>query len=126
MSKKAEIVLEWADGEYLFALKNAHIEELQTICKAGFGEIVQRVLLGRWFYKDISETIRLGFIGGGMGAIEAKNKRDFYMKVAPLADPNNPNSPEAVAKAILQAVTFGIEDLDLPPGEKEAGTNVDS
>lgn len=125
-NRKAEIVLEWADGEFLFALKGAQIEELQVLCKSGFGEIVQRVLMGKWYYKDIYETIRLGLIGGKMGAVEAKNKVQFYMSAAPLADPTNPNSPEAVAKAILQAVTFGIEDLNLPLGEKEAGTKEDS
>ena len=132
MTRKAEIILEWADGEFLFALKSKQIEELQVLCKAGFGELTQRVFLGTWFYRDIYETIRLGLMGGGMGAVEAKRKVDMYVDGQPLADPKaitkggNPNSPESVAKAILSAVTFGIDDLDLPTGEVEAGMKGDS
>lgn len=121
---KAEIALEWGDGEHLFALRGKEIEELEQVCgKVGFGAIYQRVNLGTWFFKDIYHTIRLGLIGGGMGAIEAKRLVDMYCGQTRIAAPlvRGPNSPEMVAQAILGAVMHGFEDI--APGEALAGEN---
>ena len=71
-TRRAEITLEWADGEYLFALKAKQIEEIQSLCKAGFGSVYQRVMKGEWHFGDIYHVIRMALIGGGMGAVEAK------------------------------------------------------
>jgi hypothetical protein len=118
MSLKAEVTLTWGDGEYLFALKGAQIEELERISeKVGFGAIYQRVALGVYKWSDLYNVIRLGLIGGGMGAVEAKKKTDFYIQ-APLEA--GPDSPLSVAKAVLGAVMFGFEDLQ-SSGEAEAG-----
>lgn len=119
---KAEIALEWGGGEHLFSLKGAQIEELEQVCgKAGFGVIFQRVMLGTWFWGDIYHSVRLGLIGGGMGAVEAKRLTDMYIGKdkpgVPLA--NGPNSPESIARAVLGAVMHGFEDI--PSGEAVAG-----
>lgn len=119
---KAEIVLEWADGEYLFALKGAQIEELEQVCgKVGFGVVFQRVMLGAWFWSDIYHTVRLGLIGGGMGSVEAKRLTDAYIgkDKAGLPLAAGPNNPESVARAVLGAVMHGFEDI--APGEVGAG-----
>jgi len=117
---KAEITLEWADGEYLFALKGAQIEELEHACgKVGFGVIYQRVMLGAWFWSDLYHTVRLGLIGGGMGAIEAKRLTDFYIGKETNRPLTGPNSPEAVARAVLGASMVGFGDLE-NPGEGES------
>lgn len=119
---KAEVILEWADGEYLFALKGKEIEELQQICgKVGFGAIFQRVSLGQWFWGDLYHTIRLGLIGGGMGAVEAKRLTDMYISQEKPSAPliRGPNSPETVAIAVLRAVMHGFEDIS--SGEAQAG-----
>lgn len=125
MSLKAEIVLEWADGEYLFALKGAQIEELQHVCgKIGFGAIFQRVTLGVWHWGDLYHTIRLGLIGGGMGAVDAKRLTDMYVGVDQpgFGLAKGPNSPESVARAVLQVTMFGIAEVDSSDlGEPEAG-----
>lgn len=121
---KAEVVLEWGDGERLFALKGAQIEELQVVCgKIGFGAIYQRVMLSQWFWGDLYHTVRLGLIGGGLGSVEAKRLTDFYLgneagenRVPLGAGPNNPLS---VAQAILNATMVGMEDL--PSGEAQPG-----
>lgn len=118
MNTKAEVTLEWADGEYLFALKGAQIEELEEKCgNVGIGLIYQRVKLGSYRYVDLYHTIRLGLIGGGMGAVEAKRLVDRY---APGTVPieSGPNSPFSVASAILGVVFHGMEKL--PPGKAEA------
>lgn len=119
---KAEVILEWGGGEHVFALKGAQIEELEQVCgKVGFGAIFQRVMLGVWFWGDIYHTVRLGLIGGGMGAVEAKRLTDAYIGKdkpgIPLA--HGPNNPEGIARAVLGAVMHGFEDL--PEGEAPAG-----
>lgn len=113
---RAEVTLEWGDGVYRFALKGKEIEELEFLCGAGFGVVYQRVTLGAWAYKDLYQTIRLGLIGGGMGAVEAKRLTDLYIQQPLVA---GPNSPESVAGAVLGAIMVGVADL--PPGKTEGG-----
>lgn len=110
------------DGEYLFSLKGKEIEELENVCgKVGFGAIFQRINLGVWFWGDLYHTIRLGLIGGGMGAVEAKRLVDMYVGQSRLAVPlaAGPNSPESVALAVMGATMQGVVDLNL--GEQSAG-----
>ena len=121
-SLKAEIVLEWADGEYPFALKGAQIEELEHVCgKVGFAAICQRVFLGVWFWGDIYHTVRLGLIGGGLGAVEARRLTDAYIGQDKPGIPltSGPNNPESIAQAVLGAAMYGVEDI--PVGEPPAG-----
>lgn len=117
MSLKPEIVLRWGDGEFLFRLNGKEIEELQKICgNVGFGAIYQRVARGEWFWNDIYNIIRLGLIGGGLGAVEAKQKTDMYCgrekATIPLLGANNPVD---VAASVIGVAMHGFEDL--PPGE---------
>jgi len=122
-SLRAEIVLEWGDGEYAFALRGKEIEELEHICgKVGIGAIYQRVMLGVWFFNDLYHTVRLGLIGGGMGAVEAKRLTDMYIgREKPAVLVTGPNNPETVAKAVLNAAFHGVGDIDA--GEPKAGEN---
>lgn len=82
------IDLEFADGEYRFALGLAQIDELQTKCGAGIGEIHGRIIRGAargpngsvvlhpasagFRVEDLFETIRLGLIGGNSGEVDGK------------------------------------------------------
>lgn len=119
MSLKAEEVLEWADGEFLFALKSDQIEELQRVCgDVGFGVIYQRVMLGTWSIGDLRHTIRLALIGGGMGAVEAKRKVDTYANPPLVTGPNN---PETLARRIMQIAMHGMEKTE--PGEDRPGSD---
>ena len=123
MTVRAEVTLEFADGEFLFALRARQIEELQAVCKAGFATICKRVDSDDWEYGDLYHTIRLGLIGGGMGAVEAKRKCDAYVDGAPLAW--GPNSPLLIAKSILGAVLMGVPESaggKPMPGETPATT----
>jgi hypothetical protein len=122
MTLKGEVTLEWADGEFLFALKSAQIEELQHVCgNVGFGVIYQRLQLGAWSLGDIQHTIRLALIGGGMDPILARRKVDMYAKPPLVAGPNN---PEKLARAIVQAAMHGLETLETSsPGEAAPGTD---
>lgn len=107
----AEVTLTWADGQYHFALKLPQIDELQRLCNAGIGTISRRVHSGDFFFADIYETIRLGLIGGGTNHIRALQLVQTYVIGQPLVvDPDEPGSPLAVARAVLEAVFFGIPD----------------
>lgn len=118
-SLKAEVTLKWADGTYTFRLGMDQLEELQKKCGAPFGVIASRVFRDEFDIRDIVHTIRLGLIGGGMPAVEALDKIEFYVDGKPLAPPGDPSSSLAVARVILSAVYFGLGDIDL--GEQKAG-----
>lgn len=117
----AEVTLEWGDGEKLFALKAAQIEELEKICDEGIGRICARVFSRVDFsYKHVRDTIRLGLIGGGSSAVEANRLVRAYVDGVPLDAQTDPSSPVKTATAILKAVYFGWEDLPKAPPSGEA------
>lgn len=117
----AEVTLEWADSEYLFALKAKQIEELEKLCDEGIGRICVSVFNKVDFRLiHIRETIRLGLIGGGMDAVSAKRLVDTYVDGYPIhpymidkdgKKTEDKRGPLVVAGAILNAVYFGWDDL---------------
>jgi hypothetical protein len=127
MVKRADVTLEWANGEYLFALKGREIEALEAECinpstngvGIGLGAIWARVMGGTWYRSDIRNIIRLGLMGGGMGPIEANRMCKTYVDDVPISSqmPNfqNPNCPLLVAQVILSAAVIGVE------GEESSG-----
>lgn len=126
---RAEIILEWGGGEHLFRLAGRQIEELEQVCgKVGFGAIYQRLMLGTWFWADLYHIVRLGLIGGGMGAVEAKRLTEFYIGMEhtsgtlPLV--GGPNSPEMIARAVLGAAMHGLSDIVKPPSGEAEGREV--
>ncbi|GLI99118.1 gene transfer agent family protein [Sphingobium sp. BS19] len=115
---KAAIDLDFADGTYTFDLKLPQLAELQEKCGAGVFAIYGRVMRGRgvldgepigmaWqgeaFDIDLFETIRLGLIGGGIPATEAKKLVERYCHPAPLRE------SWALAAAILMARVEGYD-----------------
>ena len=129
MVGKPEVVLEWANGEYLFALRGAQIEALESECfnpesgKPGIGlaAIFTRVFGMAWYRADLMNTIRLGLVGGGMGAVEATRLVRDYAETVPLSSNTpgfGPNSPLSVAQSILAAAVIGV----VAPETKEQET----
>lgn len=117
MNTKAEVTLKWADGVYLFALKAPQIDELERVCGGvGIGVIVGRVLAEQFYRKDIRETIRLGLIGGGTEQTRALELCEAYVDERPF-EPGIDGSVYNVASVILQAVWYGLEELDTGEGE---------
>lgn len=121
--RATSVDMEWADGEHTFTLKAPQIEELEAVCQnpetgkpgIGFGAIWLRVMNGNWYASDLRHVIRLGLIGGGMGAVEANRLCKTYVDGAPLHGPiaqMDPNSPLAVAQSILIAAIAGMESED--------------
>lgn len=120
----AEVTLKWADGSYLFALKGKQIEELQRVCgfnkePVGIAVIADRVFRGHYYHLDIVETIRLALIGGGTPAVRARDLIDTYVVDQPYDRPGDPSSPLKTATAILDAVFFGVAEIDLKDRDEE-------
>lgn len=80
------IDLQFADGEYPFALGLQQINELEKKCDAGLGRIFARTLAGRYGldvdqiqpelaeyrYGDLIEVVRQGLIGAGAMGLRGK------------------------------------------------------
>lgn len=132
------IDLQFADGEYRFALPLAQIDELQRKCGAGIGAIFARTIKGahragddiilapgqaEFYAADLIETIRQGLIGGKMGTVDeqpvvvtppiANRLITSYLINQPLS-----NAWE-LAVAILGAVIVGYNPPETP-GKKDS------
>lgn len=58
--------LVWAGGEHDFRLTLGSLRALQDACNAGPFEIRNRLLTQTARVNDVTETLRLGLMGGGM------------------------------------------------------------
>jgi hypothetical protein len=96
----------WADGDYTFRLAWGQIAELQDKCDAGPYVILQRLTNGQWRIQDISETIRLGLIGGGQKPVDAVKLVRTYVEARP------PLENVLVAQAILGTALIGSPEED--------------
>lgn len=97
---QTHINLEFADGEYRFALGLAQINELQEKCGAGVGAIYARVLQGRvagdlgvghpgyaaYRAEDLRETIRQGLVGGGEGMVDGSEVKVSALRANALVE----------------------------------------
>lgn len=111
----------WANGEDTFCIaKVGQLLELEDKCKAGIGEILQRLATGSWKLNDIRETIRLGLVGGGMDAVEA-------MIVVKRHVDEHPLGPNVIlAYEVLSAAIVGVEGEEVTKkaeAEKENQTS---
>jgi hypothetical protein len=121
----------FGDRDYTFHLRIKEIDEIQRICEAGIGDIATRVMAQRPHYRDVYDTIRLGLIGGGLPAAEAKRLVDLYVDERPLAIPGDPASPMLVAMNIYNEFWFGIRELSefedaFQTGKLQGGTETES
>lgn len=97
------ITLFFGDGEHLFRLRLGEIEELQAKCNAGPQQIALRLASGEWRLEDITQTIRLGLIGGGMAPQAAHDLVRRY-------GPPERRALDCVltARAVLMAMLVGV------------------
>jgi hypothetical protein len=100
----------FGDADHDFALTLGGLEELQTLTDAGPQVLHDRFVTGAWRLKDITETVRLGLIGGGMPPQDAARMLKTY---------GYPEQPLATlvlpARLILAAALVGVADD--PPGK---------
>lgn len=106
MSRDGSITLTWADGDYVFRLGWSELAKLQEACDAGPYVILNRLVDGAWRVADISSTIRLGLVGGGMPPTDALKKVREYVEDRP------PIESLMIAQAVLSAAIVGAPDED--------------
>ncbi len=119
----AEVTLDWADGQYLFALKGKQMEHLEKVCDAPIGQIAARLFSRMPGYKDVRETVLQGLVGGGTPPVVAAQLMATYFDGQPLDAANDPSSPLKTAVAIMQAAWFGVPELMAESGEAPAGSD---
>jgi hypothetical protein len=114
MSRNASTEFDWADGRHSFRLPIGQLLELQEKTGHGPQSILTRLINGTWFVNDVTETIRLGLIGGGMKPDQAYGLIKRYVHDRPLQESIQP------AIAILGSALIGT-DQEETPGKTEAG-----
>ncbi|AZN72011.1 gene transfer agent family protein [Georhizobium profundi] len=118
MSRSATVELTWADGDYTFRLGWGELVRLQEACDAGPYFVLGRLQDGTWRMQDISETLRLGLIGGGKAPADATKLVKAWVQDRP------PMENLAFAQGVLGAALMGSSDET--PGEIGAGNLTDS
>lgn len=125
-NRRAEVTLDWADGTYVFSLKLDQLVELQEKTGAGPWYIqwaLQAAVMGSVAGlappKDVSpayvtETLRLGLIGGGMAAVDALKKVRAY------CGPGQLSENVAHAFAVVSVALQGAPE-DTPSKKARAG-----
>lgn len=118
MSRHGAAELDFGDGTYTFRLGLGEIEELERKCEASLFAVAGRLSpsLRDARLREISETIRLGLIGGGMAPVDALVLTRRYVDERPLDESRD--VAFAVAMAGLMRVHPG--ELGEPPGEAPA------
>ena len=91
----------FGDAEHPFALTGPQIVELERKTGAGIGSLCTRVFNGSFAYGDITETIRLALIGGGLDPQEAAALTNAYVPMRPIAE------TMALVVEILSGLYFG-------------------
>lgn len=134
-----ELELDFGDGTYLFKLGLVQLAELQTKCGAPLGEIISRILKGRYIaaagdqpfgdiafasfgVHDLHETVRLALIGGNQGRVNgqavkvdplrARELTETYVIARPLREQWD------IAAAIILACVEGYAPKDADPPKK--------
>lgn len=91
----------FGDGEREFVLTVPMVVELERKTGIGIGALCQRLFQNKFEQADISETIRLGLIGGGTSPKEADALIAAYATGRPLME------IYPLAVSILEALMFG-------------------
>jgi hypothetical protein len=112
-SRSAKITKFVGDNEYVLRLRIEELIALQEALNVGPYFLSQRLVAGNWFVEDVTQTIRLGLIGGGMRHEEAAKLIRNYVKEGYLSD------YYLCAYEVLMAALIGVAD------EEEEATGED-
>jgi Phage tail tube protein, GTA-gp10 len=92
----------FGDAEYNFCIAPELIVELERKCGAGIGGLCRRLFAGDFKHADVTETIRLALVGGGMSPQNADALIAAYAVNRPLSE------IYPLAVSILEALWFGV------------------
>ena len=109
--RNATVEQDLADGTYTFRLSIGGLEELQE--KTGVGPLVtlRRLTSGEWMLRDLTETIRIALVGGGMKPLDALKLVRRYVVPPYLLD------AVPIAVGALGAALMGVEDEKVGEGK---------
>lgn len=112
-NRNARVELDFADGTYGFRLAIGELEELQEKTGVGPYALLRRLLANDWRIEDVTNTIRLGLIGGGTEPIPALKLAQRYVEQR-----SDWLNNAMLAQAIVSAALVGApEEL---PGKESA------
>ena len=106
MSRDGSVTLPFGDSDYTFCLKWGELINLQEATDAGPYVVLQRLLSGAWRVEDISHTIRLALIGGGLKPADALRLTRQYVEARP------PMENVVLAQGVLSASLLGAPEDD--------------
>lgn len=102
------------EGEQRFCLTPKLIPELERATEAGVGTLFKRLADGHFRFAEITQTIRLGLIGGGMSPENAAHLCTVYVEDRPLSE------TYPIALSILERLWFGAPVADALAAELKA------
>jgi hypothetical protein len=105
--RSAKITRFVGEDDFDLCLRIGELIELSEVRDCGPAAILNRLASGLWYIQDITDTIRLALIGGGMAPREAKALVARAIKEAYLQD------YLTVALECLYAAMAGVPD-DMP------------
>ena len=105
--RDGSVTLPFADGEYRFRLGWGQLAELQEKCNAGPYIILNRLVTLEAKTYDISETIRLGLIGGGQDPFAANTLVRRYVEERPISE------TIVIAQQIMAAAVVGAPEEEV-------------
>lgn len=111
-TRRQSVDLFLGDKRHTFRLTIGGAEELQEKCDAGPEHLRERFESGSWRIRDLTETIRIGLIGGGAEPEVAAALVGRYVAKRPWLE------SVPVAHGVLLAALVGVED---EPEKKEQG-----
>lgn len=119
MASPTTVVEFLGDQVHTFLLPLKRSEELQIKLNAGPMTVLNRLVDGSWRIEDVTETIRLALIGGGMGPADAAQFISRYVDEQPL------NEMLGAAVVILSATLNGRKVEDAGGNAKAAMSKSD-
>lgn len=115
MSRHGAVEVAFGDGEFTFRLGLGELEELERKCDLGVFQIAGRLSPESRQFRlvEVTETIRLGLIGGGMKPVDALAKVRLYVDERPLDESRD------VAYAVVLAALMRLHtaEPEQPSGE---------
>ena len=124
MSRTGRISAEFAGEERDFRLAWGELMELQEKRDAGPSVVLARLSLNQWQLQDVTETIRIGLVGGGMDTAQAARLVRLNVEQKPF-DLGGVDGLVVLAVKILAAALHGAPDEPLgKPGETRNGSTI--
>lgn len=109
-------VIAWVGGEHRFALYLGQWRALQEATDAGPQQLLRRLQDGSWRIDDLTHSLRLGLIGGGMDGEAARRLVATMMDLHPLI---------VFRGTALEVLTRGLTGpAGDPPGEPQGVEDV--